>query len=92
MQCHEIRRLTIAPSFAAVGILLAGAALADQPKPAPITAHQMAHCMLQRIHEDRHGDRNESYKEAYHACKQDLAAEADRGTATAMNNDREGSK
>jgi hypothetical protein len=92
MRCQEIQRLSITPSLAAIGILLANTALADQPKPAPITAHQMAHCMLQRIHEDRRGDRNESYKEAFHACKQDLNAEADRGTATAMNNDREESK
>jgi hypothetical protein len=47
--------------------------------------------MLQRIH-DRRGDRSESYKEAFHACKQDLATEADRATATAMNNSTQPSK
>ena len=91
MQCKEIRRFANYSLMAAIGLVTAGAAFADQPKPA-ITPHQMAHCVLQRIHEDRRGDRTESYKEAFHACKQDLAAEADRGTATAMNNDSPPSK
>jgi hypothetical protein len=90
MRCQKARRLANISSVTA-GIFLASAALADPPKPAPITPHQMAHCMLQRIH-DRRGDRSESYKEAFHACKQDLATEADRATATAMNNSTQPSK
>lgn len=93
MRCQEIRRSASRSSIGAAGMLLASAAFADTPpKPAPITPHQMAHCVLQRIHEDRRGDRNESYKDAFHACRQGLAAEADRSTATAMNNDSRASK
>jgi hypothetical protein len=66
-------------------MMLATAASADEPKSAAVTPRQMAHCIIQRIHEDRRGDRTESYKDAFKACKQDLAAEADRGSATAMN-------
>jgi hypothetical protein len=65
--------------------MLSTAAPAEEPKVAAVTPRQMAHCLIQRIHEDRRGERTESYKDAFKACKQDLAAEADRGTTTAMN-------
>jgi hypothetical protein len=93
MRCKEIRSAAMTSSFASLTFLMASAAIADDSKPA-VTPHQMAHCMIQRIHEDRRGDRTESYKEAFKACKQDLSAEADRGTTTAMNsgNDTEASK
>jgi hypothetical protein len=69
-----------------VGTLtLASTVFAEEPKSAAVTPRQMAHCMIQRIHEDRRGERTESYKDAIRACKQDLAADADRDTPTAMN-------
>jgi hypothetical protein len=94
MRCPGFRSAAITASFSAVTLMLATAALADEPKSAAVTPRQMAHCVIQRIHEDRRGDRTESYKDAFRACKQDLAAEADRGAATAMNsaNDAEASR
>jgi hypothetical protein len=84
MRCQGFRSVAIASSFSAL-MMWTPAALADESKTASITPRQMAHCMIQRIHEDRRGDRTESYKDAFKACKQDLAAEADRGSTTAMN-------
>jgi hypothetical protein len=74
--------------------MLATAVHADEPKSAAITPRQIAHCMIQRIHEDRRGERTESFKDALKACKQDPAVDADRDTATAMNaaSDTEASK
>ena len=93
MRCQGFRSMAIASSFSAL-MMSTTAALAEEPKTAAITPRQMAHCMIQRIHEDRRGDRTESYKDAFKACKQDLAAEADRGSTTAMNsaNDSEASR
>jgi hypothetical protein len=93
MRYQEARSAAIISSFAATTFLMASAAIADESKTS-VTPHQMAHCMMQRIHEDRRGDRSESYKEAFRACKQDLAVEADRGATTAMNagNDAQASK
>ena len=93
MRCQGFRSVAIATCFSAL-LMLTTAASADEPKTAAVTPRQMAHCVIQRIHEDRRGDRTESYKDAFKACKQDLAAEADRGSATAMNSasDAEGSR
>jgi len=93
MRCQGFRSVAIASSFSAL-LMSTTAALADESKTAAVTPRQMAHCVIQRIHEDRRGDRTESYKDAFKACKQDLAAEADRGSATAMNsaNDAEASR
>ena len=85
MRCQAFRYAAMTSSFPAMTLMLASAAMADEPKAAAVTPRQMAHCMIQRIHEDRRGDRTESYKEAFKACRQDLAAEADRGATTAMN-------
>lgn len=84
MRCQGISKAATSP-FVALGLVLASAAIADEPKTAAVTPRQMAHCLIQRIHEDRRGERTESYKDAFKACKEDLAAEADRGTTTAMN-------
>jgi hypothetical protein len=84
MRCQGLRSAAIAASVSSI-LTLAAPAWADEPKSAAITPRQMAHCVIQRIHEDRRGERTESYKDAFKACKQDLAAEAERGTATAMN-------
>jgi hypothetical protein len=94
MRCPEFRRAAINSAFSAMSLMMATAAIADEPKSAAVTPRQVAHCMIQRIHEDRRGDRTESYKEAFRACKQDLATEADHGATTAMNsgNDSEASK
>jgi hypothetical protein len=94
MQCQGIRSAAIATSFSCITMMLATAAWADGPKSAAVTPRQMTHCIIQRIHEDRRGERTESYKDAFKACKQDLAAEADRGAATAMNaaNDAEAAR
>lgn len=92
MRCQGISHAGTTPIFAAVTLMLTSAALADEPKAAPITPRQIAHCMIQRIHEDRRGDRTESYKDAFRACKEDLAAEADRGSATAMNSAANGTE
>jgi hypothetical protein len=93
MRCQEFRSAAITSSFATITLLMTAASLADETKTAA-TPRQIAHCMIQRIHEDRRGDRTESYKDALKACKQDLAAETDRGTTTAMNsgNDAEPAK
>ena len=85
MRCQGFRSAAITSSFSALMLLSATAAMAAEPKTAAVTPRQMAHCIIQRIHEDRRGDRTESYKDAFKACKQDLTAEADRGAATAMN-------
>jgi hypothetical protein len=94
MRCQQLRSAAATSSFAAITLMVTTAAIADEPKTAAVTPRQMAHCLIQRIHEDRRGERTESYKEAFKACKQDLAAEADRSTTTAMNsaNDTEASK
>jgi hypothetical protein len=94
MRCQGLRSAAIASSFSSIMMMSATAAWADEPKSAAVTPRQMAHCIIQRIHEDRRGERTESYKEAFKACKQDLAAEADRGAATAMNaaNDAEAAR
>ena len=83
MRCQEFRSAAITSSFATITLLMAAASLADEAKTAA-TPRQLAHCLIQRIHEDRRGDRTESYKDALKACKEDLA-ETDRGTTTAMN-------
>ena len=92
MRCQGLRN-TARASFAAT-LMLTTAALADPARTVAVTPRQMAHCLIQRIHEDRRGERTESYQDALRACKQDLAAEANRGTTTAMNsaNDTEASK
>ena len=94
MWCQGFRSAALTHSFSAVIFVTATAAMAGEPKIAAVTPRQIAHCMIQRIHEDRRGDRTESYKEALKACKQDLGAEGDHGAATAMNtaNDSEASK
>jgi hypothetical protein len=51
-------------------MLLAAPAMADDSKAPSMTPRQMAHCVMQRMHEDR----TESYKEAIKSCKQDFAA------------------
>ena len=71
--------------FAPIALMLATAVHAEEAKTASVTPRQIAHCLVQRIHEDRRGERSESYKDALRACRQDLAAGADRNTATAMN-------
>jgi hypothetical protein len=56
-------------------MLLATPAMADDSKNPAITPRQMAHCVMQRMHEDR----TQSYKEAFKSCRQDFAAvEAER--------------
>jgi hypothetical protein len=85
MRCSGFRSAAITSAFSAMSLMMAMSAIADEPKSAAVTPRQMAHCMIQRIHEDRRGDRSESYKEAFRACKQDLATEADHGATTAMN-------
>jgi hypothetical protein len=85
MWCPGIRSTVIACSSSALSLLLATTAIADGAKAAAVTPRQLAHCLIQRIHEDRRGDRSESYQEAFKACKEDLAAEADHGSTTAMN-------
>jgi hypothetical protein len=79
--------------LAPITLMLATAVHAEEPKSTPVTPRQIAHCLVQRIHEDRRGERSESYKDALKACRQD-AADADRNTTTAMNsaNDTEASK
>jgi hypothetical protein len=93
MRCQGLRNTARAASFAATTLMLTTSALADEARAVAVTPRQMAHCLIQRIHEDRRGERTESYQDALRACKQDLAAEANRST-TAMNsgNDTEASK
>lgn len=93
MRCQNVRSAAITSSFATITFLMANAALANDTKTT-VTPRQMAHCLIQRIHEDRRGERTESYKDAFRACKEDLAAESDRSTTTAMNsgNDTEAAK
>jgi len=94
MRCREFQSAVTTSSFAAMTLMLTSVAMAEEPKTAVVTQHQMAHCLIQRIHEDRRGARTESYKDAFRACKQDLAGEADRATPTALTaaNDVEASK
>jgi hypothetical protein len=88
MQCQEFRSAAITSSFATITLLMSAASFADASKTAA-TPRQLAHCLIQRIHEDRRGDRTESYKDALKACKEDVAAETDRTTTTAMNSGNE---
>ena len=85
MRSPMCRHVIAAGSLPAVALALSTVALSDEPKSAAVTPRQMAHCVIQRIHENRRGDRTESYKEVFRACKQDLEAEVDHGPQTAMN-------
>jgi hypothetical protein len=73
-----------------IALLLAAAAtplattpaLAQEPRDSAATPRQLAHCMMKRLR----ADRGESYRDAFKACKQELAAaESERNADTAMN-------
>lgn len=71
-------------AFAAfiAAMLLSMPAMADEAKAPAITPRQMAHCMMQRLHEDR----TQTYKVAFKLCREDLtAAQNPRLANTAMN-------
>jgi hypothetical protein len=79
-------RYTVTTAAAALGLMtMTLPAMADDAGGRAVTARQIAHCMMQRLHEDRRGDRSESYRDAYKACKEDPTAAAALGAATAMN-------
>lgn len=75
---HACIALTLA---AAPMALLTTPASAQEPRDSAATPRQVAHCMMKRLRAD-HG---ESYRDAFKACKQELAAESARNADTAMN-------
>jgi hypothetical protein len=84
MRCQGFR-YAVTTSAAALGLMIMTVpAMADESSGRAITPRQIAHCMMQRLHDDRRGDRSESYRDAYRACKEDLTAAADLGAASAM--------
>jgi hypothetical protein len=79
-------RCAVNTAAAALGLMIMTLpAMADEASGRAITPRQIAHCMMQRLHDDRRGDRSESYRDAYKACKEGLTAAADLGAATVMN-------
>jgi hypothetical protein len=90
MARQEIR-YAVSLSYPAViaAMLLATPAMADDSKNPAITPRQMAHCVMQRMHEDR----TQSYKEAFKSCRQDFAAvDAERVASNNTGSDLETAK
>jgi hypothetical protein len=84
MRCQGFE-YSVNTAAAAIGLMvMAMPAMADESNGRAITPRQMAHCVIQRLHEDRRGDRSESYRDAFKACKEDPGVESNRDAATAM--------
>lgn len=63
----------------ATGLVTSAPVFADDVKSPAFTPRQLAHCMLERVR----ANSGESYRDAYKACKEQLAtAQSDRAANT----------
>jgi hypothetical protein len=65
-----------------LGLLISLPASADDTKNSNPTPRQMAHCMMARVKLDR----NESYKSAFKACREEFESQPSPQVVNAMNN------